>query len=192
MYILLSQAFCGRNDFSEVCRGAGIPGMDDGSDLDRREVSQQLLLFLLFMGSDFLAWSLDHSVTCFSNTKSSLYWARFLFKNEPGVLTEATGPPALAQAVSAASLLGTPPLTLSVPCLLITFKVPRSPTSSLTQGLHRCCSVSSPPSPSWSNQPLPLSLRFQRERVGSLLQPIIFLLARIVTFNFAIIYFSTP
>lgn len=144
------------------------------------------------MGSDFSARSLDHSVTRFSNTKSSLYWAPFLFKNEPGVLTEATGPPALALAVSAASLLGAPPLTLSVPCLLTTFKVPRSPTSSLPQGLHKCCSVSSSPSLSWSNQPLALSLRFQRERTGSLLQPIIFLLARTVTFNFAIIDFSTP
>ena len=39
MYILLLQAFCRRNSFSEVCRGANIPGVGDGSNLDRREVS---------------------------------------------------------------------------------------------------------------------------------------------------------
>lgn len=102
-------------------------------------------VWLTGMVSRSLCYSfLQHQEQFVLGTFSVEEWARSL--------TEATGPPALTLAVSAGSPLGTPALTLSVPPPLTTFKVPRSPTSSLTQGLYKCCSVSSPPSPSWFNQ----------------------------------------
>lgn len=90
----------------------------------RGDFPQKLLTFLLLIWSGFLAQSLGHSVLRFSLTKSSLYWASFLFKHKPGFLTEASGPPALAPAVSAASPPGTPQLALSVPTTLTSFRSP--------------------------------------------------------------------
>lgn len=90
----------------------------------RGDFPQKLLTFLLLIWSGFLAQSLGHSALRFSLTKSSLYWASFLFKRKPGFLTEASGPPALAPAVSAASAPGTPQLALSVPTTLTSFRSP--------------------------------------------------------------------
>ena len=114
----------GEIDFNKVCKAAGAPEVGGNGGGKRGDFPQKLLVFLLFIWSDFLARSLGHSVLRFSLTKSSLYWAPFLFKDKPGFLTEATGPPALAPAVSAASPPGTPQLALSVPATLTSFRSP--------------------------------------------------------------------
>lgn len=142
VHFVVAGIFVAENSFSEVCRGADIPGVVMAAIWDRREVSHNSCWCLPLMESGLLV---HHRITLLPASPASRAVCTghlFLLKNEPES-NQPPGPLLWPWLCLQVPLWVPPSSTLSVPPHSTHFKVPRITNLFLTQGLHKCCSISS-------------------------------------------------